>query len=91
MRKHGAEALKPKVYKGLERYVFYTFYTLHKLSNLRKRENSVTIQLCASLSTVFVVFCYGGARCFLPVLLERRSANDREGAHLSLCFRYSQQ
>ena len=43
------------------------FHTLHT-SNMRTRESSVTIQLRASLSTVFVVFCYGGATMFSAII-----------------------
>ena len=42
------------------------FHTLHT-SNLRMRESSVTIQLHASLSTVFVVFCYRGPMVFSAI------------------------
>jgi len=64
------------------RYVFHTLHT----SELRTRE----FELHISLSTDLVVFCDGkcyGVFCYNR--LERRSANGREGAHLSLCFRYS--
>ena len=72
------------LYERLREVRFQTLYT----SDLRERENSVTRFLEHGVRSVLWRRCNG---VFYHNWLERQSANDREGTHLSLCFRYSWQ